>query len=119
MSWKGVTLKDSTQQCPPLHFKQVADSSWVLPTTAPSDDDTTCPTGQVTLPSDLGEEVHVFIFDTGFDAFHPDLMAAVYNPDMDVNFTPVQVNTDPDDEESDTIVISDDGHYNAVSHSHT
>jgi hypothetical protein len=123
MSWKGLTLtmdldggSGGSQTCPPLHLKHVKDSEWKLPTTSDEQaevdsGDTTCPTKSISLPaSGLGEDVHVFIFDTGVDVMHPDLMSSVYQGDMDPGFSGVSVQ----DEDGNTISLSDNGHYNAV-----
>ena len=121
ISWKSLTLKPeddggsdpyiSKQMCPPLHLKSVKDKSFSLlngngtPKQMPSNGK--CFPESINLPkTGLGEGVHVFIFDTGVDVVHPDLMGAVYNVDHDASWTNLV--------DDDGYLISDNGHYNAV-----
>ena len=104
MSWKTFSLNNDKQTCPPLHLKQVEDSSFSFPETLPSDK---CFPESIDVPSSgLGEDVHIFIFDTGVDIFHPDLMGAVYDSETDNSFSTVKT--------KDGEVISANGHFNAV-----
>ena len=104
MSWKTFSLNNNVQACPPLHLKQVTDSDFAFPETLPSE---TCFPESIDVPSSgLGEDVHIFVFDTGVDIFHPDLMGAVYDSETDSSFSTVQTDSGE--------VISANGHFNAV-----
>ena len=107
-SWKAFTVKKGEQQCPPLHLKQVQDPSYQYDGTLPSQ---TCKPDKISLPSNLGENVHVFIFDTGVDIFHPDLMDSVYDSSLDASWSNVE---ECQDDAGDCFVISNNGHLNAV-----
>ena len=107
-SWKAFTVKNGEQQCPPLHLKQVQDPSYQYDGTLPSQ---TCKPDKISLPSNLGEDVHVFIFDTGVDIFHPDLMDSVYDSSLDASWSNVE---ECQGDTNDCFVISNNGHLNAV-----
>ncbi len=86
MSWKTATLDGLKQVCPPWHLYQITDMSPGLmtgPGTASGETDqtNTCFPDSMQMPEDvrtgvngLGEDVHIFILDTGVDAYHPDLI---------------------------------------------
>ena len=92
MSWKTATLDGLKQVCPPWHLYQITDMSPGLmtgPGTASGETDktNTCFPDSMQMPEEvrtgvngLGEDVHIFILDTGVDAYHPDLIG-VADPD--------------------------------------
>ena len=92
MSWKTATLDGLKQVCPPWHLYQITEMSPGLmtgPGTASGEVDktNTCFPDSMQMPEEvrtgvngLGEDVHIFILDTGVDAYHPDLIG-VADPD--------------------------------------